>query len=85
MDNIKKISLVAEDGSIEEVEKLTSFKFKDTGKEYLVYTKNDRDEKGLITVHVARVERNSNEITLLCIEDDEEWNSVKDVLRTYAK
>ena len=45
MDNIKKISLVAEDGSIEEVEKLTSFKFKDTGKEYLVYTKNDRDEK----------------------------------------
>ena len=39
----KVMSIVSNDGSIEEVEVILAFEFKDTGKEYVVYTKNERD------------------------------------------
>ena len=42
--NKKLMSIVANDGSIEEVEVILAFEFKDTGKEYVVYTKNEKDE-----------------------------------------
>ena len=37
----KVMSIVAEDGSIEEVEVILAFEFKDTNKEYVIYTKKD--------------------------------------------
>ena len=40
-DEKKMLSIVAQDGSIEEVEVVLAFKFKDTDKEYIIYTKND--------------------------------------------
>ena len=36
----KMMSIVAEDGSIEEVEVILAFEFKDTKKEYVIYTIN---------------------------------------------
>ena len=39
MEKDKKVlSIVQEDGSVEEVELLVSFKFRDNNKEYIVYT-----------------------------------------------
>ena len=38
-DDKKMMSIVLEDGSIDEVEVLLSFKFTDTATEYMVYTK----------------------------------------------
>ena len=35
----KMMSIVAEDGSVEEVEVILAFEFKDTKKEYVIYTK----------------------------------------------
>lgn len=81
----KKMSIVAEDGSVEEVEVIFAFEFKDTKKEYVVYTKNERDENDNITVYVSNVERSSGEPKLLGVEDEEEWNRVKDVLRELSK
>ena len=46
----KMMSIVAEDGSIEEVEVILAFEFKDTGKEYVVYTKNEKDANGNATI-----------------------------------
>ena len=44
MSEDKKImSIVLEDGSIDEVEVLLTFEFTDTKKEYVVYTKNEKD------------------------------------------
>ena len=40
----KVMSIVANDGSIEDVEVILAFEFKDTNKEYVVYTKNEKDE-----------------------------------------
>jgi len=81
----KMMSIVTEDGSIEEVEVILAFEFKDTKKEYVIYTKNERDENENITVYVSNVDRSSGEPKLLGIEDEEEWSRVKDVLRELSK
>ncbi|MBQ6477691.1 MAG: DUF1292 domain-containing protein [Bacilli bacterium] len=81
----KMLSIVAQDGSIEEVEVVLAFKFKDTDKEYIIYTKNETDDKGLVTVYVSSVDRSSGETKLYGINDEEEWNKIKDVLRELSK
>ena len=53
----KIMSIVSNDGSIEEVEVILAFEFKDTNKEYVVYTKNEKDENGNITVYVSNIDR----------------------------
>ena len=81
----KMMSIVAEDGSIEEVEVILAFEFKDTNKEYVIYTKNEKDENDNVTVYVSNVDRSSGEPKLMGIDDEEEWNRVKDVLRELSK
>ncbi|MBQ2910625.1 MAG: DUF1292 domain-containing protein [Bacilli bacterium] len=81
----KIMSIVAEDGSVEEVEVILAFEFKDTKKEYVIYTKNEKDENDNITVYVSHVDRSSGEPKLLGVEDEEEWSRIKDVLRELSK
>ena len=81
----KMMSIVADDGSFEEVEVILAFEFKDTKKEYVIYTKNEKDENDNITVYVSHVDRSSGEAKLLGVEDEEEWSRVKDVLRELSK
>ena len=81
----KMMSIVAEDGSIEEVEVILAFEFKDTGKEYVIYTKNEKDENDNITVYVSNVDRTMGDPKLMGVDDEEEWNRVKDVLRELSK
>ncbi len=84
--NEKKImSIVSNDGSIEEVEVILAFEFKDTGKEYVVYTKNEKDENENITVYVSNIERSAEGPKLLGVESEAEWNRIKDVLRELSK
>ena len=86
-ENIKKttMSIIGEDGSIDEVEVVIAFEFKDTKNEYVVYTKNEKDENGNVTVYVSRVDRSGETPRLYGIDDEEEWNRVKDVLRKLSK
>ena len=81
----KMMSIIAEDGSVEEVEVILAFEFKDTKKEYVIYTKNEKDENDNITVYVSHVDRSSGEPKLLGVDDEEEWSRVKDVLRELSK
>ncbi len=87
MDEKKKmtLSIIGEDGSIDEVEVVIAFEFKDTKKEYVVYTKNEKDENGNVTVYVSRVDRSGDIPKLYGIDEEEEWNRVKDVLRKLSK
>ena len=84
-DEKKMLSIVAQDGSIVEVEVVLAFKFKDTDKEYVIYTKNETDDKGLVTVYVSSIDRSSGETKLYGINDEDEWNKIKDVLRELSK
>lgn len=81
----KMMSIVADDGTFEEVEVIVAFEFKDTKKEYVIYTKNEKDENDNVTVYVSNVDRSSGEPKLLGVEDEEEWSRVKDVLRELSK
>lgn len=81
----KMMSIVAEDGTLEEVEVILAFEFKDTKKEYVIYTKNEKDENDNITVYVSHVDHSTGEPKLLGVEDEEEWNRIKDVLRELSK
>lgn len=87
MNESKKmtLSIIGEDGSIDEVEVVIAFEFKDTKKEYVVYTKNEKDENGNVTVYVSNVDRSGETPKLYGIENEEEWNRVKDVLRKLSK
>ena len=86
-ENTKRVtmSIIGEDGSIDEVEVVIAFEFKDTKKEYVVYTKNEKDENGNVTVYVSRVDRSGETPRLYGVDDEEEWNRVKDVLRKLSK
>lgn len=88
MDNnkvAKKLSIINEDGTKEEVDLLICFSFNDTNKEYVVYTKNEKDENGNITIYVSSVNRTGDLPRMGAIESDEEWSRIKDVLRELSK
>ena len=79
------MSIVNENGETEEVEVILAFEFKDNKKEYVVYTKNETDENGNVTVYVSNVDRSSGETKLLGIDNESEWDRIKDVLRELSK
>ena len=85
MNEKKIMKIVSDDGSSEEVEVVFAFEFKDNKKEYVIYTKNERDEDNNITIYVSNVDRSNGETKLLGVETEEEWNPIKDVLRELAK
>lgn len=82
--NNNKLTIILEDGTKEEVEIIFSFEFNDTKKEYLIYTKNEADENGNITLYASSVVRGENGPELFGIETDEEWSRIKDLLRELA-
>ncbi len=79
------MSIVSEDGTTEEVEVILAFEFKDNQKEYVIYTKNEKDENGNVTVYVSNVDRESGEPKLMGVDDEAEWARIKDVLRELSK
>lgn len=72
------------DGEEEEVEVLLSFKYTDTNTEYLVYTKNEADELGNVTIYVASVEQDKGEPVLSSVKD-EDWDRIKNTLQALAQ
>ena len=85
MEEKKMITLTLENGTKEELELLLSFKFNDNNKEYIIYTKNETDENGNVTIYVSNVTRVLDDITLNTISDDNEWSRIKDLLRELSK
>ena len=81
----KVLSIIKEDGTKEEVELLICFTFNDTKKEYVVYTRNEKDENGNVTVYISSVDRRGEIPKMGAIESDEEWSKIKDVLRELSK
>ena len=69
----------------EVVEQLNRFTLNDNGKEYLVYTKNEKDDNGNTTIYINEVIVDEYGIKLASIESDEDWNNVKEVLRNMAR
>lgn len=85
MENKKILTINKPDGTIEEVEEVISFEFDDTKKRYVVYTKNEVDEDGNMTIYVSEVIKAETGYKFLGVENDEEWNRIKAALRALIK
>ena len=83
-ENKKTLRINKLDGTFEEVEEVVSFEFNDTKKRYVIYTKNEKDQNGNITIYVTEVVTDVHG-TFLGVSTDEEWARIKDVLRELAK
>lgn len=81
----KYMTIYNENGEKEEVEVVISFEFKDTHKQYVIYTKHETDLAGNITVYVSRIDRSSEIPALYRVDDEEEWSRVKEVIRKLAE
>ena len=79
------ITIISEEGKEEQVEVIVAFKFKDTNQEYIVYTQNEKDDNGNVTIYVWKIMEEDGESRLFGIEDDAEWDRIKEVLRELSK
>ena len=77
-------TIINEDGMEEEVEVVIQYEKKDTKDEYLVYTKNETDNDGNITVYISKVDRTGDQVVLKSV-DDEEYADVVKILKELAK
>lgn len=85
MEEKRILTITKTDGSKEQVEEVISFEFNDTKKRYVVYTKNEKDENGNVTIYVTRIVSDKNENRFLGVENDDEWNRIKAALRALIK
>lgn len=85
MEDKKIMTTVLPDGSEENVEVLLIFKFNDNNNEYIIYTKNEVDEVGNVTIYISKVDRSSGKIVLNTVSDNDEWTRIKSVLRELSK
>ena len=83
MENI--ISKRNADGTIEEVNLIINFEFNDNNQNYVVYTKNEKDDNGNTTLYVSYVDKSDEVPKLLNVESDEVWDEIKNVLRDLRK
>ncbi len=85
MEGKRILTITKTDGSKEQVEEVISFEFNDTKKRYVVYTKNEKDENGNVTIYVTRIVSDENGNRFLGVENDDEWNRIKAALRALIK
>ena len=85
MEQKRILTITKTDGSKEQVEEVISFEFNDTKKRYVVYTKNEKDENGNVTIYVTRIVSDKNGNRFLGVENDDEWNRIKAALRALIK
>ncbi len=81
----KMITIVDPEGNKTDVEVVIAFKIEDTNKEYVIYTKNEKDENGNITIYVSALEEINGEKQLTGINSDEEWQKIKEIIKQLAK
>lgn len=81
----KYMTIYNEKGEKEEVEVVIAFEFKDTHKEYVIYTKHETDLAGNTTVYVSSVDRSLETPALYGVDNEEEWSRVKEVIRKLAE
>lgn len=85
MKEPEKIRVTKEDGTVGEADVLLYFTLKENGKDYVIYTFNEKDERGLVTVYTSTVVKTDDGYHLDTVETDEEWSKIKDVMRTVIK
>lgn len=86
-ENLEKqiITMVTPSGEEVEAEVLLFFELESNNKEYLIYTYNEKDKNGMVTVYASAFVENGDKCCLEPIESDEEWSQVKEIMRQTIK
>lgn len=85
MDNKKTIIVLDESGNEKEAEILSAFAIKKYNKNYILYTLNEVDENEMVKIYASELVEKDDMYSLGAIESDEEWASVKEVMKNLAK
>ncbi len=84
----EKIMIKGEDGSEKLADVLLYFTLKENGKDYIIYTFNEKDKNGMVVVYSSRVEsdpNNPDDIRITGLDTEEEWAKIKDIMRKVIK
>lgn len=84
-ENKKKLIVIDGNGVEKEAEVLSTFKIKESDKDYILYTLNEIDENNMIKIYASRLVDNGESYSFENIDSDEEWVSVKEVMKQIAK
>ena len=76
---------VIQDGQIIRCDIITMFKDDKNNIDYVVYTDGSKDEDGNKNIYASRYVISDNEMELLEIEDDKEWDMIDEVIGSLDK
>ncbi len=79
-----KIVIVNYDQEEEEVELVTYLNTKDSANQYIVYTKNEKQENGDVVIYISKLIEEDNVKKIIEIKDEEEWKNVQTLLKEIA-
>lgn len=85
MGDTKFKVLNEETGEEIDVEVILQFKIKEFDKEYIVFTRNEKDGEGNILLYSATLINNNGIRKTAKIETEEEWGVIKELIRKIAK
>lgn len=81
MEEKNIIKLIEQDGSEREAEVLLLFKLNEEGPNYMIFSKNEPAENGLVPLYASMVELTEEGPVLQDIEDEDVWSKVKEYMR----
>ncbi len=79
-----KILIVDMDGNKEEVEVVTYLNTKDSLRQYIVYTKGEKQGNGDIIIYISKLIEEDNKKKIVEIIDEDEWKEVQTLLKDIA-
>ena len=86
MEEAKKIlTITDENGNKTEAEILIAFRLDLTNKEYVIYTLNEKDENGNVTIYAASLIGEPGAKEIAGIDTDEEWEKMKEIIKELSK
>lgn len=85
MGNEKLITLVNGREDFSEVELLCAFELEEFNNKYIIYTRNEKDKDGHTIIYSGKLMTENDKQYLVNIDEGEEWEQVKNVMRQMAK
>ena len=82
MENKNTIKVRDEKGNEVICDILFTFESEETGKNYIVYTDNTKDEKGQVQVYASIYDPKDKNMKLEEIKTDKEWKVIDTILKT---
>lgn len=76
------ITVINDEGMEIKCDVLFTFDSDETGKSYIVYTDNSKDERGNVQVFASIYDPESEETKLQPIETEKEWKVIETILET---